>query len=165
MRKVIDLNVFVGMWRIFIMAKKKNIKFKDFMMNSEGISIKKAKELLMSKKGPVPIEKAIKEAENKFPNVPTEKEMKEYKKRIKREAKKFKLTSTDLSNLYDLFYMVDTPPEISMDFRKTLKINNMDKWFNDFHIRIEKIIIPELWKNDKKQKKKKSTKNSRRSKR
>jgi hypothetical protein len=37
--------------------------------------------------------------------------------------------------------MVDTPSEIDMDFRKTLKMNNMDKWFYDFQDRIEEAVL------------------------
>jgi len=70
--------------------------------------------------------------------VPTKKEMKKYKDYLKREAKKFKLTSEDLSNLYDLFYMIDD------NVYKITKLNLMDKWFLNFHKRIEKVIIPEL---------------------
>jgi len=79
---------------------------------------------------------------------PTKKEMKEYRKYLEREAKKFKITSKDLSNLYDLFYMVDD------DLMSTLKLNKMDKWFRTFHTRVEKIVLPELYKKRTKQTKK-----------
>jgi len=92
--------------------------------------------------------------------IPTKKEIEKYRRYLEREGKKFKLTQEDLSNLYDLFYMVDSPSELSIDFRKTLKMNKMNDWFDDFHLRIEKIVIPELYKNDKKQKKKEAKKNS-----
>jgi len=69
---------------------------------------------------------------------PTKKEMKKYKDYLKREAKKFKLTSEDLSNLYDFIYMID---DITFD---TLKLNKMDKWLFNLQHRIEKVIIPEL---------------------
>jgi hypothetical protein len=71
-------------------------------------------------------------------------ELKKYVKYLKEEAKKFRLTHQDLSNLYDLFYIVDCPYEIQIDFRKTLEINKMNKWFDDFHMRVEEIVIPEL---------------------
>lgn len=72
--------------------------------------------------------------------------MREYKKMLEKEAKKFKLTAEDLHNLYDLFHVVDTPKEINIDLRATLKINHMLKWFYKFHEKIEKIVIPELYK-------------------
>ena len=75
---------------------------------------------------------------------PTKKQMKEYNEHLVRESKKFRLTVEDLGNLFDLFFMIDNPPEFNIDFRKTLKINKMDKWFYKFHERIEEIVIPEL---------------------
>jgi hypothetical protein len=72
---------------------------------------------------------------------PSSKERSEYEEHLRLEAEKFKLTAEDLSNLFDLFFMVDTPSEIDMDFRKTLKMNNMDKWFYDFQDRIEEAVL------------------------
>lgn len=71
------------------------------------------------------------------PKTPTKGEMKKYFKYLDREAKKFRLTQEDLSNLYDLFYMIES--------NETLKLNKMDKWADEFHQRIEKIVIPELY--------------------
>lgn len=75
--------------------------------------------------------------------VPTKEKMKEYKKHLLKEAEKFRLTVEDLSNLYDLFYMVED------DSYETIKLNKMQKWFHKFHQRIERIVIPELYKNIK----------------
>ena len=71
-------------------------------------------------------------------------ELRKYKEYLKIESKKFKLTEEDLGNLYDLFFIIDTPKEINQDFMGTLKLNHLDKWFHNFHERIEKIVIPEL---------------------
>jgi len=68
----------------------------------------------------------------------------DYKKHLKEEAEKFRLSSDDLSNLYDLLNIADTPKEIEMDFRGTLKTNNLDKWFKTFLNKIEKIVVPEI---------------------
>ena len=70
--------------------------------------------------------------------------LEKYKKYLGIEAEKFRLTAEDLGNLFDLFFMVDTPKEIQQDFKGTLKLNKMDKWFYDFHRRVEEIVIPEL---------------------
>ena len=80
--------------------------------------------------------------------IPSKKELKKYLKYLDKEAKKFKLTGDDLSNLYDLFYMVDVPKKIILDLRSTLKMNKMDNWFDDFHNRVEKIVIPEFRENN-----------------
>jgi len=32
------------------------------------------------------------------------------------------------------------------DLMSTLKLNKMDKWFRTFHTRVEKIVLPELYK-------------------
>lgn len=74
---------------------------------------------------------------------PTKKQMKEYNKHLMGEVKKFRLTVEDIGNLFDLFFMIDNPPEMNIDFRKTLNLNKMDKWFYNFHSRIEEIVIPE----------------------
>jgi len=76
------------------------------------------------------------------------KKLKEYEKYLKEEADKFRLTSEDLGNLFDCMFMMNTPKEIGQDFGGTLKLNNMDKWYKDFHKRIEKVVVPELY-NDK----------------
>ncbi len=67
-----------------------------------------------------------------------------YRKYLKQEAEKFRLTSEDLGNLYDCMWMMDTPNEIHQDFRKTLKLNKMDKWFHDLMNRLERVVVPEL---------------------
>lgn len=74
------------------------------------------------------------------------KELLEYENYLNLEASKFRLTAEDLTNLYDLLDMVDTPEEINIDMRKTLKLNKMNKWFNKFQNRLDKIVIPELKK-------------------
>lgn len=76
-------------------------------------------------------------------------ELKKYLDYLEVEANKFKLTSNDLSNLFDLLEMVDTPPEVNIDLRKTLKLNKMDKWFYDFRDKIESIVIWD-WEGKKK---------------
>jgi len=69
------------------------------------------------------------------------KEIKEYDREVMERAKKFKLKQIDFHNLYDLFYMADNPPELMVDFKETLKLNKMDKWFNEFHARVEKVVF------------------------
>ncbi|KKK52478.1 hypothetical protein LCGC14_3104510 [marine sediment metagenome] len=76
----------------------------------------------------------------KISEVPNKKQMKEYKTYLERVSKKFRLTSKDLGNLYDLFYMIDDATF------STIKLNKMEKWFREFHKKIEKIVIPELYK-------------------
>ena len=76
--------------------------------------------------------------------IPTNKELKEYRKYLDKEAKKFKLTREDLSNLFDMFYMLDD------DTYRTIKLNKMGKWFNKFRERIEEIVIPESYSKNKK---------------
>lgn len=70
---------------------------------------------------------------------PTKQEMKAYRDYLDEEAKKFKLTREDLSNLYDMFYM------ITWQDYETLKLNKMDNWMKKMFYRIEKIVIPELY--------------------
>lgn len=70
---------------------------------------------------------------------PTKKEIEEYRKEVRRGAKEFDLTAEDLSNLYDIFYMVNWQD------METMKLNKMDKWFKKFFERVEKIVIPELY--------------------
>jgi len=76
---------------------------------------------------------------------PTKKEMQTYRRKVEKEAKKFKLSPDDLANLYDLFWMIKTPKEIKIDLIETIKMNKMDKWLKNLHLRIEKILIPELY--------------------
>ena len=71
------------------------------------------------------------------------KDMKKWWKVQEQKAKEFKLTAEDLHNLMDLFYMVDNPPEMQINFRKTLKLNKMDKWFNKLFGKIEDICLDE----------------------
>jgi len=70
----------------------------------------------------------------------TKKELEEYNKEILEKAKNFKLKPKDFHNLYDLFWMVNSPESNVAD---TLKLNNMDKWFYDFTARIERILFDE----------------------
>ncbi len=63
-----------------------------------------------------------------------------YKRYLEKEAKKFRLSGNDLSNLYDLLHIVDN---------RDLKANGMDKWARDLFERLEPIVIPELNKGDK----------------
>ena len=58
-------------------------------------------------------------------------------------AKDFKVSARDLHNLFDLFFMVDSPAHFPMDFQETLKLNKMDKWFNKFHNRVEEVCLKE----------------------
>lgn len=65
--------------------------------------------------------------------------LKKYQEHLKQEAKKFKLTADDLTNLTDL--------ELMMPFwfvEKVLKPNKLKKWFLEFFAKIEKITLPEL---------------------
>jgi hypothetical protein len=68
-------------------------------------------------------------------NHPTKKEMEEYIEFLDEAAKNFKLTQTDLSNLFDLFYMV-TP-----EYESTLKLNKMDKWFKELFNKLDEIVL------------------------
>ena len=68
------------------------------------------------------------------------KEMSKYRKMIKMKAKKFKMTPKDLHYLLDLFYMAVDDADY-----ETLKLNKLDKWYDKFFIRIERICIPELY--------------------
>ena len=64
--------------------------------------------------------------------------IKKYLKYLDEEAKKFKLTGTDLDNLCELGLML---PSWFID---DLKTNKMDKWFNRFFGKIEGITLREL---------------------
>lgn len=68
-----------------------------------------------------------------------------YNKHLIKEAKKFRLTPEDLSNLTDLGMMIP-----AWFVKDVLKPNKMDKWFWDFFGRIEKITLKEM-KDDPKQ--------------
>jgi len=52
----------------------------------------------------------------------------------------FELTNEDLHNLFDYFMMTDLIP-----ISDTLKLNNMDKWYDDFITRLGKKAVPELY--------------------
>lgn len=67
------------------------------------------------------------------------KKLEEYKKYLKEEAEKFRLTAEDLTNLTDLGMMIPW-----WVFEGTIKLNKMDKWFIKFFNRIEEITIPEI---------------------
>jgi len=67
-------------------------------------------------------------------------DLNKYRKYLEKEVKKFKLSSKDISNLYDCFYMMDD------DTYNTFKLNKMNKWFDEFFERVERIVIPELYK-------------------
>lgn len=71
--------------------------------------------------------------------------MKDYIKHLNKSANEFKITAEDLSNIYDLLNMMDTPWEIQkiikMDLRATLKSNNMIRWYRKFFNRIEDIVL------------------------
>lgn len=69
------------------------------------------------------------------------KEMKEYIAYLKKQADKFRLTHTDLTNLFDLLMIADTPSEIDMDIKETIKLNKLDKWFYEFKNKIENIVL------------------------
>ena len=64
----------------------------------------------------------------------------EYDKEVREKAKKFKLKPIDFHNLYDLFWMVNSP---GSDVADTLKLNKMDKWFHNFTARVERILFDE----------------------
>ena len=51
-----------------------------------------------------------------------------------------KLTKEDMHNLYDLMMMVNW-----VDY-KTLELNKMDEWFEKFYYKLEKLVIPEIYK-------------------
>ena len=78
--------------------------------------------------------------------IPTKKEMQKYLKRLKKEAKNFRVYHEDLSNLTDLYYIM-TP-----DVYDALELNKMDKWFDKFFTRVQRITLPELYKSQKNKK-------------
>ena len=61
------------------------------------------------------------------------------KQGIDQKAKKFRLTEQDFHNLYDLLYMINWKDYLN------LKLNKMDKWLDNFFVRIEKIVVPEIY--------------------
>lgn len=67
------------------------------------------------------------------------KELDKYRKYLDEEADKFKVTAEDLSNLYDMMYMIDD------DTYEILRLNNMKKWFLSFFQRVEKVVVPEVY--------------------
>lgn len=67
--------------------------------------------------------------------------MKAYIEYLTKRLETFKLSVEDISNLYDLLHMVDTPSEIRIDIKKTLETNNMDKWARELRDKIEDIVI------------------------
>lgn len=74
---------------------------------------------------------------------PTKKEMKIWLKDQEQLAREFRLSVTDIHNLYDLFYMI-SPGGIQMDLQETLKLNKMDKWFYNLFERLDDICLNEL---------------------
>ena len=71
-------------------------------------------------------------------NIPTKKEMKDYKNFLTECGKHFVLTPEDLSNLYDLSYMITW-----QDYEKIFKPNKMHIWFKKFFDRLEEICLAE----------------------
>ena len=66
-------------------------------------------------------------------------ELKEYKKHLEKEAIKFRLTSEDISNSFDLGMMIP-----HWFYEGVLKPNKMNKWFDKFFFRIEKVANPKV---------------------
>jgi len=71
----------------------------------------------------------------------TKEEMQIYKNQVRQIAHKFKVKPKDAHNLYDLYWMANSPSKTKVDLIDTLKINKMDKWFYNFTKRIEKIVL------------------------
>lgn len=71
-------------------------------------------------------------------NTPTKKEMEEYKKFLTECGKHFVLTPEDLSNLYDLSYMITW-----QDYERVFKPNKMHNWFKNFFDRLEEVCLAE----------------------
>lgn len=67
---------------------------------------------------------------------------------LKKWMNRFNITEKDLHNLFDLFYIITTPKEFGMDLKKTLKLNKMDRWFNEFFTKLDKYCLPELWRKE-----------------
>lgn len=74
--------------------------------------------------------------------------LEKYDKYIEKQSKKFRLAPLDFHNLYDYMHMAN----MEEGLRETLKLNNMLEWFDDFFIRIEKIVVPEFYDETKKYK-------------
>ena len=74
-------------------------------------------------------------------NLMKKEEMQRYEDQVRKRAQKFKLKSKDAHNLYDLYWMTNSPSKTKVDLIDTLKINKMDKWFYNFTKRIEKIVL------------------------
>jgi hypothetical protein len=71
-------------------------------------------------------------------NRPTKKEMEDYKKFLTECGKYFVLTPEDLSNLYDLSYMITW-----QDYERIFKPNKMHNWFKNFFDRLEEVCLAE----------------------
>ena len=71
----------------------------------------------------------------------TKYDLEAYKKFLDKNAKTFKLSGEDLSNLFDVLTMMDTPDEVCMSIRKTLQLNKLDEWFYKFKKRVEDVVI------------------------
>jgi len=71
-------------------------------------------------------------------NKPTKKEMKNYLKFMEECANNFTLSQEDLSNLYDLSYMITW-----QDYERVFKPNKMHKWFKNFFDRLEEVCLAE----------------------
>lgn len=56
---------------------------------------------------------------------------------------KIKLTEQDIHNLYDILYMVNW-----QDY-KTFQLNRMDQWFDKFFLKLEMVVVPELFEEKK----------------
>jgi hypothetical protein len=50
---------------------------------------------------------------------------------------RMKLTKEDLGNLFDIYYMLSDNEE----FIETLKLNKIDKWWQDLFNRVDEIVI------------------------
>jgi hypothetical protein len=66
------------------------------------------------------------------------KKIKEHQEFLTECGNHFVLTPEDLSNLYDLSYMVNW-----QDYNGVLKPNKMDKWFRKFFDRLEEVCLAE----------------------
>lgn len=65
------------------------------------------------------------------------KDLKKYVEELEKKAEEFKLTGNDLRNLFDLFYMI---PSWSSTYEE-LVLNGMDDWFNEFHSKLDDVVI------------------------
>ena len=59
---------------------------------------------------------------------------------MKRQKINLKLSKKEIGDLYDIMYMVCD------NCIKVIKLNKADKSFKNIHKKIEKIVIPELYK-------------------